>query len=176
MVDYCSDRKMLCLRCKEYKTSEHFERIIGKNKFKRVCIDCYYWDHRHLTEADQRRAYKREIRMEYPHRYWASETISGHKVRGKIVNITTDELEEVALNTKVCNICGCKLEWRAGLKQGRPVENSPTLDRKYNGDRMTLQNTWIVCFKCNAMKRDVPLPELVEWCRTIVKKFGNEDL
>jgi hypothetical protein len=107
------------------------------------------------------------------HRTWAIAAICSHRRSGYKVNITSSELEEIAIHTTHCPICGIEIDW-GRKKRGGFKPNSPSLDRKYNGTRLSLANTWLICCRCNSMKRDMPLPELVEWCRTIVDKFGSE--
>lgn len=171
---YGSERKMLCLCCKEYKSVDFFERIPGKRKRRNVCNECHYFrSNRGRIEEDAKRENNRVYRMEHPHKIWAIASIHSHKSQGMIIGVSVDELEELALNTSNCPICNCHLMWGSRTKIGHPINNSPTWDRKYNGKRLTLQNTWIICFRCNSMKRDMPLPELIEWCRIIVDKFGS---
>jgi hypothetical protein len=128
----------------------------------------YYWEHR-----DERLQNNAKWHKEHPVRRWASSSIHNHKCRKYKVSLTIDEVCEMAENTKYCPICGVELVWGPKEKAG-PNFNSPSLDRKYNGNRLSIHNTWILCYRCNLMKNSMPLPELVEWCKEVVRKFDKE--
>lgn len=54
-----------------------------------------------------------------------------------------------------CPCCGVKMEF------GRPVENSPTLDRIDNAVHYVRGNVIVVCYRCNRAKGDLSVKELV---------------
>lgn len=125
------------------------------------------------ANRDKINGYNEKYISKNPRHVWAYHTINHHIHKGNVVNVTIKELETVAMLTEKCPICGCDIDWNLRQKGGiKP--NSPSWDRKYNGSRLTLQNTWILCHHCNSMKLDMPLPELVEWCRMVVSKFGGQ--
>jgi hypothetical protein len=105
---------------------------------------------------------------------WAKKTLWGHRHDGRVVNITLEELIEKAEKTKICPICEAQIDW-APLK-GRFNNNSPSWDRKFNGNRLSANNTWIICRKCNVIKSDAPMPEFVAYCKMVADKFGGEYL
>jgi len=51
------------------------------------------------------------------------------------------------------------------------VSTSPTLDRVNNEDVIRKDNILILCYKCNATKRDRTLEEFVGYCSAVAKKF-----
>lgn len=112
------------------------------------------------------KAYKRKN----PYKFWAYNCTHSHKNKGYKFLISHEELESLARATSHCPICDCEMDYSSKIHL---KSNSPSLDRKYNGKRLTLQNTWIICWRCNAMKQDLPMPELVEWCRKVIDRFGD---
>jgi hypothetical protein len=155
--------KKRCTKCRELQPlSEYYRHDLGRYGKDPVCKKC------RLKALND---YNAKNRILKPYYYWAREAIHNHKIRGFIVNINKAELEELAKKTTHCPMCGCELCWDPNRGQVR--RNSPSLDRKYNGNRITLSNVWIICYQCNAMKQNVPFPEYVEFCKSIVDKFGD---
>lgn len=164
-----------CSKCGEIKLRAEFSKSVGrKDGLACSCKACHVKQSRayYLTHTGERRESSREWAKTNPRLAWALSTRGSHRRRGMVVLVTSNELADHAATVTECPICGRVLDWSKGEKKG-VQPNSPTWDRKYNGDRLTLQNTWIICHRCNAMKQDVPLPELVEWCRTVIDKFGS---
>lgn len=122
--------------------------------------------------------YKRKLERNYrskrknPWKYWASKTIYQHKKDGYAVGLTTNELAEIASNTKTCGYCDCLLCWTN--TKTRP--NSPTWDRLDNGDTMTLENTLIVCSKCNSEKRARSHKQYIQDSYALALKFVEPPL
>ncbi len=114
---------------------------------------------------------QREWARIHPHMSWVNHTIYSHRGGGYAVNITAAQLEPIAKRTTHCSICGVALAWETGTGFSH---DSPSLDRKDNGQVMTIGNVWIVCHRCNATKRDRTFKEFVEYCKMIVDKFGEE--
>lgn len=112
---------------------------------------------------------KGEIHNRY--RHWARRTKAGHRVRGFKVNLLQSDLEQLAMGTLSCPLCGCQLDWSVG--KGRPADNSPTLDRKENQNILNLDNIWIICYRCNWAKGKMPLPEFIGYCELIYKRYNK---
>lgn len=112
--------------------------------------------------------YRNQIRHFYERRpfyAWAQGTIRHHKDNGIKIEINVKELEELAINTKYCPLCGCELKRNNGIG---PNNTSPTLDR-VNGEKVIKKdNIMIMCHKCNATKRDRSLSEFIQYCEHIV--------
>ena len=45
------------------------------------------------------------------------------------------------------------------MKPKKPYHNSPTVDRVINNKGYVRSNIWIICFTCNAIKRNLKSPE-----------------
>jgi len=116
--------------------------------------------------------YEKEYRRKNSRRRWASACLAGHRRRRYTIELTYSELCEVAQKTDACFICGTMLDWQLGNK-GRMKENSPTLDRVDNQVEIRNDNIAILCYKCNATKRDRTLREFLEYCNAVVTKFHS---
>ena len=97
--------------------------------------------------------------------------MAGHRRRGYKIELTYAELCEVALKTDSCFICGTMLDWQLGSK-GHMNGRSPTLDRLDNEEVIRRDNILILCYKCNATKRDRTLKEFLDYCNAVVTKFS----
>lgn len=53
--------------------------------------------------------------------------------------------------------------------------NSPSLDRKFNENIMTLDNTWIICSRCNSLKSNNTLECLIKYCRDVTRIAENSN-
>jgi hypothetical protein len=120
-----------------------------------------------------RRRAEKKYTKNHPYRIWAKNTLNKHRRRGNITNISTNELEELAKQTTHCKICGCKLNWKSDNKNGTIQSNSPTLDRIDNKNTITTNNIQILCYTCNASKRNRTMSEFINYCEMVVKKFKN---
>jgi hypothetical protein len=161
-----------CPTCKSRLViDEFYGNKATKDGLSRECKDCTKKRNSEYRKKHQIRDSNKSHRPYNENRYrkWAYATIHGHELRGHTINATIDELEEMAKATPTCPLCGSEIVWD---NKGMAKASSPSWDRKYNGERMTSKNTWVICKRCNSMKNDMPLPELVEWCRVIVEKFS----
>jgi len=57
-----------------------------------------------------------------------------------------------------CGCCGKQLDYSTG--RGINKRDSPSLDRWDNSQGYTLENTRVICYRCNELKRDATLAEL----------------
>lgn len=120
--------------------------------------------------ADRIKKNEQIRRVKNHRRLWAFNTIKNHEHRGMTVSVGLDDMHNLAKSVDNCPICNVPLKWEAG----KIATNSPTLDRINNGNELRLDNIWILCHRCNTMKRDLPMKEYVEHCKLVIKKFGNE--
>jgi hypothetical protein len=104
-------------------------------------------------------------RKKNPYRFWAHSTRKNHMIRGVTVNLSVNQIEDIGRKSEYCSLCGEKLDWTPGKGRMRP--NSPTLDRVNNEPFMDLNNIMVVCWRCNTMKRDIPLSLFIEICKRI---------
>jgi len=148
-------KKKYCNRCWEYKAINEF--LINKRN-KDIATE-FSWCEECRKDITER------------HRLWASNTLSSHKGRGFKVNIPLEELQHLAIETLYCPVCGDKIDW--SLNKGKHTENSPTLDRKENENTINLENSWIICYRCNRAKGKNSLPEFVMYCETVYKRYNK---
>ena len=59
-----------------------------------------------------------------------------------------------------CPCCGTKLDYSFSGNGKRAIINGPSLDRVDTTKGYILGNVEIICWRCNALKRDAILPEL----------------
>lgn len=109
-------------------------------------------------------------RIKNHYRYWARGVLLGHKNRGNIINITLDELIDLAKKTNTCLYCNDVLDYE---RDKGIHDTTASIDRKDNGNELSLENINIICYKCNATKRSRTHKEFIEYCKIIVNKFGD---
>jgi hypothetical protein len=162
----------LCNRCKkELPISDFYAQPFG---IRRICKKCdnEYSRNYHKTHPEYYRQYEREYARKNPRRRWATACLSGHRRRGYVIQITSEELYQTASKTDLCFICGCQMDWKLGNK-GYMNNRSPTLDRLNNEGVIRNDNILILCYKCNATKRDRTLKEFLDYCRAVAAKFHS---
>jgi hypothetical protein len=96
----------------------------------------------------------------------------GHRRRGYATELAYNELCEVALKRDACFVFGAMLDWQLGNK-GHMNSRSPTLDRLDNESVIRRDNILILCYKCNATKRDGTSRELLDYCEAVVRRFHS---
>lgn len=107
-----------------------------------------------------------------PYKLYAMAVIGAKRQKKTFdVVITVDELSEMASDTSICPICGVTLDYTP-LK-GRLFDNSPSLDRKDNGDVVTKDSCWIICHKCNRTKSNRSLKEFVEYMEHALRSLKS---
>jgi len=162
----------VCKGCKrELPISEFYTPASGTRYNCKRCESVYSKTYRQMHPG-----FRRECEKEYarknPRRRWAIACLSGHRRRGYVTEITSKELYKMALKTEKCLICETQLDWRLGNK-GRMNRNSPTLDRVDNEDVIRIDNIAILCYRCNATKRDRTLREFLDYCNAVIVRFHS---
>jgi len=151
----------ICSKCKkEQSIIEFYKDKQKRNGLHSWCKTC---------QIKRWKNYKKN----YPVRVWAKTVLYHHKKRGYIVNITRQEIENLAKSTKYCSMCDSKLEYVYGV--GRGSMSRPTVDRINNEQTMNKNNVWIICRKCNATKQNRTFKEFVIYCKMITDKFLTEE-
>ena len=89
--------------------------------------------------------------------------------------LSVDDIEKIALRTKVCPICGRELEWTYNNKQRASKPETPSLDRVKNEKILTIDNIAIICWQCNISKRNQSVKEFVDYCRKVVEKASEAE-
>lgn len=154
----------VCPKCKKEKPlSEFSNSYYGRYKLNK-CSYC--------KECSNKSA--KEWRKNNPRRDWVLSSLKNHQRRGCTINITKDELLSIAKKTNRCPMCNNLLDWSVGTKNGIPQKNSPSLDRKYNEWELRKDNTWIICYKCNEIKNNLPWYKFIKYCEMIYKKFRGD--
>ena len=156
-----------CIICQQELSSDNFY------KHMRKCKKCYCeMTHKYYVSHREQALVRGITRAkENPYRHWAKNTLSKHRSRGNVVNITTDELEKIARSTKYCSLCGTELIWQS--YKGSYLDNSPSLDRINNGNILDFDSIMILCRRCNVSKYNRTLPEFISYCKHIVEKWGD---
>jgi len=101
-------------------------------------------------------------------RQWCYRTREKHKRIGYDVQLSSDDLFKIIKNINNCEICGCLLEW---WPTGKASNESPTLDRLNNEQCINENNIQVLCLKCNTMKHNNTIPELINWCELVLSKY-----
>jgi len=101
-------------------------------------------------------------------RKWAIGTIHNHKRRKHIVNITIDELQDIAKYAYKCSICGKDIKYCGG----KMSHKSATLDRNDNDlSLLNRYNTTIICLSCNKSKSNRSYSELFAYCNCVLSRY-----
>ncbi len=162
----------LCNRCKrELPISDFYSPASGVRYSCKNC-DIAYSRVYNQTHPEFRRIYDKEYARKNPKRRWALACLAGHRRRGFTVEMTSKELYQLASKTESCFICGCQLDWQLRNK-GTIKNESPTLDRLDNEGVLRRDNVAILCYRCNATKRDRALKEFLEYCDAVVTRFHS---
>ena len=152
-----------CSCCGELKPLNDFYTAKGKDGtiyIRRICKQCVY--RQQLVDINKS-----------PKRSWCITTLSNHKQKQNIIiDISLDELHEFVEDKDYCYICGKELDWSRG-KKGHIQPNSPTLDRLNNSNVISVDNIQILCSECNAMKQNKSIIDLVDWCKQVIKVYGE---
>ena len=123
------------------------------------------WKH---THSEQYKQQKIRYRHKHYHRIWSKATLSRHRKKGHVTEISTSELTKIAKNAHVCAYCGCELDWST-YKDGKPVPNSPSLDRIGNGLIIRQNNIQIICLQCNTTKFNRTHDDFILYCKKVVE-------
>lgn len=108
----------------------------------------------------------KQDRLIKPNKYRAKQTLSKHKRKGCVVEISSQDVELMLDAATHCPICGRKLTTELGIGNN---DTSPSLDRKNNENTMNKSNVWIICSKCNMMKGEQTMKEFINHCKKIVE-------
>ncbi len=148
--DHIMDGKF-CRKCRKWKPREEFFAsrlgMYGLQAWCKQCADSYY-DINRLRD-------------------WSRHTIYTHRKRGFIIEITREEIEELARSTKNCAICGREFDW---IRRGKVNSHTPTLDRINNEKVLSRMTVQLVCWECNRT-----LHEFVRFCSTVVARFPESE-
>ena len=100
-------------------------------------------------------------------RIWAYNSLKSHIKKGFTVNISTNELKEVAKKSKNCPYCSKELAWTNRIS----MPNSPTLDRINNENDISNDNYLIICRECNTSKSNRSIQEFLDYIKNVKSKL-----
>ena len=166
------NKTKICCKCKIKKPISEFHKDrITKDGLHPDCKECrrkFYKRNRekilkyHKEYREKNREKLRERNQKWrennPIKVWCDNSVGSHKDRGFDVRFKRKDLYIIAKKIKNCPICDRNLDWDYGTGIN---SNTPTLDRKYNENFLTLDNTWIICKRCNESKSDRTIKELI---------------
>ena len=110
-----------------------------------------------------------EWQANHPERHWAITTIKNHKITGKVeIYFSLDQLEEMALKTKICPYCGVLLIYGKKGRKGFDT-HSPSMDNINNVPALLIKDVQIICAQCNSAKLKMNRDEFKEY----VKRLHN---
>lgn len=162
----------VCNRCKRELPITDFYAPSSGIRYSCKRCDIEYARTFRLTHPEWRRQYEKEYARKNPRRRWAIACLSGHRRRGYAIEMTCKELYALASMTDNCFICQAPLEWQLGNK-GHMNNRSPTLDRLDNENVIKKENVLILCYQCNATKRDRTLQEFLDYCKGVAIRFHS---
>lgn len=178
--DFYNDKKSKdgltreCKDCRKAMAVTYHTHIVSECKYcgvelegrRTICDSC-----RETLKTRDMAQYHRDATRKWkdanPLRSWAGHSISCKKMDSRFtVTLTVDELVKKA--TTHCPLCGCELNYGSKGQGKAKVEScSPSLDRIDNSNIVSNDNTWVICFKCNATKSDRTLQEFIDYCKKI---------
>lgn len=160
-----------CSKCGKTKSVNDFykrkQSSDGYNWNCKECIKNFQHEYRSKNgEHERKREKNRRILFKQinPCKSWARKTLDTHRSKGYKVNITTDELVEIAKKTKECLFCGRKINFSEKERRNRP-----SLDRVNNEKVINKDNVMIVCFLCNKTKGERTLKEFLDFCKKVAR-------
>jgi len=164
-----------CKKCGEIKSITEFHKAKGcKYGVRNICKSCINARMKIYRANPMVKQKNQQWSLDHPYRRWAISSISSHRYHRFIVNISIDELENLAEKTTHCQYCGKLLNWDLQNK-GRQLHDSPTLDRINNEPTLSLDNTKIICYFCNRAKMNLNFNEFIQWISSIYKNQCQKD-
>ena len=113
--------------------------------------------------------YSYNWRKRNPIRFWANQSIQNHKQR-RIIFITRKELEDWAIKTKECWICGEILEYSSSKNKGGFKHSSASVDIINREKPTTKDNLQIICNRCNICKGTSSIKDFIDYCKLITQR------
>jgi 5-methylcytosine-specific restriction endonuclease McrA len=120
-------------------------------------------ENREREREMDRVATSRRRRNNYPAFKW-KEIKAGAVRRNLLFELSKEDVQTI-LARRFCEICGVETK-QGGCESDR--RTTPSIDRVDNASGYTVQNTALLCYRCNTQKGDMTLAEaerLVAWLR-----------
>jgi 5-methylcytosine-specific restriction endonuclease McrA len=121
----------------------------------------------------QKESNLRRINKQGRYLLWAQAAINTHRKRGHVVNITIQELADLAKNTPTCQICEEPLQYY-GNGSGSHAK-SASMDRVLNDGAYTISEIGILCTRCNALKGNIGFEKFKKVTEGFVKYIKKVD-
>jgi 5-methylcytosine-specific restriction endonuclease McrA len=150
--------------CGKVKPLSKFHK--HKTGYKPRCKQCRKLESKEYYK-DNKETYKKHSIDNFT-RCKATKTLSSHKKRGCKIMVTIDEIENMFNASMHCPICG--LEYS---ENDDNIYASKSLDRINNELEIRIDNTWIICYRCNTSKGTFSTNEFIEYCKRITKLNGE---
>jgi len=140
-----------CSKCRAIKlVSQFYKRKNSRDGLQGICKSCY-------EEKNTRWEKQNPVKMQTA--YMTCSARYRAKSRGLKFNIDTDYVR--SLVTSHCPVLGVPLEWSCCRDTtGRPLPNSPSLDRIDPSKGYVRGNVWIISNKANIIKSNATHEEL----------------
>lgn len=182
---------MKCVLCKHEKTTDHFYRDSRSHLSKQLCRTCDRCRSRNKIANKKFRdeKYRERINNKYrtdeifrvktlkrckarrdrdPIHVFVLTTLAKHIREGKILEITSEQVEDLCKSTKECKICGTMIQYGAPPR----TPGLPSLDRINNEKVMTMKNIQIICARCNYSKADRSMEEFINYCGLVIQRHS----
>jgi hypothetical protein len=101
---------------------------------------------------------------------WCQSSLSSHKNRNCMVEISSEWLYDLAIKSVKCALCGIDLNWNG---DSHDLATLPSLDRKYNSVMLDHYNVEIVCCLCNISKNYRTKSNFILYCKNIANRFKD---
>jgi len=157
----------VCIVCnKSLPLNEFAQRKDAKDGHRNACLVCenkrksiHATKNKTMTTARHQRYINANVKSRK-----ATSAISSHRNRGYEILITSAEIKKKMDETVCCPLCGQEIDYSRTPKD---IFKMPSVDRINNESYLSIDNTWIICRRCNTAKGNLPLKEFVEYCKRI---------
>lgn len=169
---YLKVGKAFCSRCLKFKEFKFFYKSKKtKDGFQCYCISC-----ERLKSKKKYKRFKVKINQKtlaysnkQPYRYlWVKNVTRHHRQAGYILDFSFKKLKGLTLFFKLCTFCEHKLNWFKSCS--RNIRNKPSLENLNLNKILTLKNSTIICYLCNATKSNRTYKQFYKYCSKIVRK------
>lgn len=135
------------------------------------CVDCVALFASNYEHNPKRVAYRRRV---YEEKSPAAKLLQGAKYRARAAGKEFSLTEADIFVPSVCPCCGILLVSHMG--RGKLSSASPTLDRLDNTFGYIQGNIWVICYRCNSIKRDANSQELRNIADALDRKIWGSHL
>ena len=108
----------------------------------------------------------KKSQQKYPFRTWAQHTLKSHKRKRIEIILTRMQIEKMAEKIATCPLCNCMLIYNKSFS-----DCSASLDRIDNAKGLSIDNTQILCYRCNNAKRTMNMIEFKIWITKVYFKL-----